>query len=60
MDIWFGKEMRALQERHLCGLKGQTKPCNDCTMNDFGDPDYIDNQTEQILSRLKKITTDGK
>jgi radical SAM protein with 4Fe4S-binding SPASM domain len=59
VDIWFGKKMKALQERHLCGLKGQTKPCADCTMNDFGDPDYIDDQADQVLSRLRKITADA-
>lgn len=57
VDIWFGTKMRALQERHLCGLKGQTRPCSDCTMNDYGDPDNIDNQADQVLLRLRGITT---
>lgn len=51
-DIWFGEQMKAMQLRHLRGLKCKTKPCVDCTMNDYGDPDNIDSQAVEALQRM--------
>jgi radical SAM protein with 4Fe4S-binding SPASM domain len=59
VDIWFGRKMRTLQERHLCGLKDQTRPCSECTMNDYGDPDNIDIQSIEVLDRLNRLVYGG-
>ena len=55
MEIWNGKLMRDLQLRHLQGLKNQTRPCVDCTMNDYGDPDNIDAYADEILDRIYNL-----
>jgi len=40
--IWAGHQLKELQNQHLCGNKEKIRPCADCTMNDYGEPDNLD------------------
>jgi len=53
-EIWDGDLMRSLRLKHLGGQKDITLPCADCTMNDYSDPDDIDDFVEEILARVTR------
>ena len=54
-EVWSGKRMRDLQIGHLSGKKNQLRPCSECTMNDYGDPDNIDMYVNDILKRISGL-----
>jgi len=41
-QIWLGRQLKELQNEHLCGNKEKIRPCAGCTMNDYSEPDNID------------------
>ena len=46
--IWFGHLLKDLQNEHLKGNKDKIRPCNDCTMNDYSEPDNIDSLMNKL------------
>lgn len=52
LDIWNGKELHELRNKHLGLLKGKIEPCKYCTMNDTSEVDYLDDSIEEIKERM--------
>jgi len=57
MEIWKGERLRALQVRHLSGLKPELSPCQNCTMNDYCEYDNLDEHAAQCLERILHPTS---
>lgn len=53
-EIWNSEKLRKLQIEHLKGNKSKIQPCKDCTMNDYCDPDNIDQYAEEYIQRLRR------
>lgn len=53
LEIWKGKKLKDLQIKHLSFKKDKTKPCRDCTMNDYCELDNIDQYAKECIRRLK-------
>jgi radical SAM protein with 4Fe4S-binding SPASM domain len=54
-EIWLGDALRKLQLQHLNLEKGSISPCKDCSMNDYAEVDYLDDDRNKIIERMQRV-----
>ena len=51
-EIWNGKKLKNLRNRHLKGQRHEFSPCKGCTMNEYSDKDNLDKWADEIYEKI--------